>query len=252
MDKVRPRFETEEEKTKSLEAIGKLSAKFGHDVNNILGAIKGCVDLIKQKLGPDCAIEKHLKIMDTAVSRGTELTDKLRGFVRPGEMRISRVHLKSAIESVVELLRKSGGPGFDIVLNLNSDAYALAHEFSLTQMLMGICMNSIEAMQGFPDRSLIIFLTENEVATNSTLKLSAGKYLRMSIVDHGKGIPTQHQEHLFEPFFSTKPDAVGKGMGLTLAMTDAIMKKLNGALSIMSIPDSGTVVHLYFPVAQPQ
>jgi signal transduction histidine kinase len=71
--------------------------------------------------------------------------------------------------------------------------------------------------------------------------------MRLSIVDHGIGISTELKDKIFEPLFSTKPDGIGTGMGLSIANAREIMRKHGGYLSIISRPDCGTAVHLYFP-----
>lgn len=237
----------------SLEAIGKLSAKLGHDFNNIFGAVQGCIDLLDHKysqLNPEQKAkfncEKQFKIIRSALAKGVSLTSKIRGFVRPGPLTASAFRLRDTVEQVVEVLKKSETLSFEIELSLNSDSQAYIDEMLVSQMLINICANAIEAMSKVPDRHLILFLSDIDLA-QAKADLKAGKYVCLSIVDHGKGIKKDKQEKLLEPFFTTKQNEVGKALGLSLAMAAETMRKHSGSLQIASEPDIGTVVHLYFP-----
>lgn len=248
------RFAFEEDlRTRSLEAIGKVTAKIGHDFNNLLGSVLGCLDLIDRKIEAHFPNEnpfvRQRAIVDSALKRAIGLSSKIRGFVRPGPLNLVRGNLQSCIESVVQLLAQNGVTKEEIDVNIGANPAVEISEFSVCQILMSICLNALEAMKGQKDRQVILYVEEVELNESFTRYLRAGKYARLSVMDHGEGISEEDKHKLFEPFFSTK-DGVGKGLGLSLAMAREVMKKHNGDLFLLSEPECGTVVHLYFPVAE--
>ncbi len=244
----------EEHSTETLETLGKFSGKVAHDFNNLLGSLRGCVDLMKHKIStlhPNSnPFERQIKLMEASIEKAVLLTSKLRGYVRPGPLQTSRIKFKITIEEVINNLNKSGAIPFNIEVILKSDKEVEISEFSVTQMIVGLCLNAIEAMQNVEDRYLLLHLDEVETESRSDIELTKGKYLCLSIIDHGVGMTPDIKGKVFQPFFTTKSGGVGKAFGLGMAMAEKIMKKHNGAVAVASVPHTGTVVHLYFPIAE--
>lgn len=242
----------EDLRTRSLEAIGKVTAKLGHDFNNLLGSMLGCIDIMKSRLDKQFPesnpVARQVSIIESALGKAIGLSSRIRGFARPGPLHLVRGSLKSCVDSVVQLLEQNGVTRSEIDVNLSSDPPIDISEHSVCQILIAICLNSLEAMKDLPDRQVIIYLEEVELNETITRYLTAGKYARLSVMDHGVGIPSHVRDQLFEPFVSTK-EGVGKGLGLSLAMAREVMKKHGGDLFLLSEPECGTVVHLYFPIA---
>ena len=238
-----------EAKAVTLEAIGKFASKLGHDVNNILGTILGCVDLIKVKVNrqnPEAnPFEKQFKLIETSIKRGTEITTKIRGFTRPGEIETQTLEIASVVESTIELFKGSGVTKADFEFIVKSNPKVNASHFYISQIISNLMANALEAMSKLPDRTLLVFVLEETIAKHA--ELPAGKYARISIVDHVVGVKDEHKQKLFEPFFSTKKTAVGEAMGLGLAMAHNIIQKLGGALEIESEHNLGTAVHILLP-----
>jgi len=117
-------------------------------------------------------------------------------------------------------------------------------------MLMSLCLNSLEAMKEFEERYLVIMLGETTVPKTSRSGLPPGEYAHVTVMDHGVGMVDEMRKKAFEPFFSTSQGGIGEGMGLGLAMSQEIMKKHGGHIALTSLPDCGTIVHLYFPVVE--
>ncbi len=244
--------EGEGTQSRELEAIGQLSAKVGHDVNNLLGSIRGCVDLIKLKidalhLDPN-PIARQIAIVESAVKQGTALTDKLRGYVRPEQGWTTKVAAEELIQHVIGTLKKSGSLPFEIEVNVQSSAIVEVNDFVITQMLTNIVLNSVEAMEKMSDRCVVIHLSDENLLPGNEIGADAGSFVRISIMDHGEGMSDSVKEQVFNPFFSTKKGKVGQGIGLSLSMAQEIMKRHRGALALVSGKGVGTVVHLYFPV----
>ena len=234
----------------TLEALGDFAAKIGHDVNNILGSIRGCIDLIKIKvdrLHPDeNPVARQIAIIEAAISRGSDLTQKLRSFVRSTGTERVTLSLDQILEQAVDLLGKHSG-NVEITLNVVTAPRVAIEEFAMTHLVVNICTNACEAMQQLKDAQLVIHLDE-EVIEKGEYGLAVGRYARVAIIDHGVGIAREARERIFEPFFSTKKGGVGEGIGLSLSMGKELLRRHGGDLIVSSEKNVGTAVKLYLPV----
>ena len=246
-------FELDEDLTPVLDAMGQFGAKLGHDFNNILGSIQGCVDLIKAKVERQFPegnpYEKQFKLIEASLKKGTLITSKIRGYVRPGDSDRQSVDASILFAAVSKLIKVSGVLDTDIEVVVETDNLIHANELQVSQLLIGLCSNAIDAMSKRSDRTLLLVAMNQNIGEND-LELEAGSYVRLSVADHGGGLMAQVRDRLFEPFMSTKRSKVGDGFGLSLPMGREIMRRHNGALQVRSESDIGTVVHLYFPCLQ--
>jgi nitrogen-specific signal transduction histidine kinase/CheY-like chemotaxis protein len=237
--------------SRKLEAIGQLAGGVAHDFNNILGAISGYAELIRQRFGADNPkLTKYTTTILAAARRAAELTAQLLTFARKGSHRMEHCDVHELVNHTIQLLHHSldskikirkvfraGNPG------IKGDATQLQTAF------LNIAMNACEAM---PDGGSLIFSTDN-VVFDETYKLQfptiiCGTYVLVEIVDTGIGMDEHVKTRLFEPFFTTK-DA-GKGSGLHLASVHGTIKAHNGYCAVSSEPGHGSVFKIYIPVDQ--
>ncbi len=241
-------------KEEQLETIGKMGAKLGHDFNNLLGAFSCCLDILEAKLRKICEgqspnpFERQIKIMRSSLRKSFELTSRLRGYVRPGPTHLAPNRLGLVVRQVTSLIREADIVPFEIDMNIDCDPPVMLNEMQVTEMLLNLCLNSIEAMSSIEDRLLVITLGETEGSEERELK--PGRYAHLAIVDHGVGMTADVLAKAFQPFFSTKAGGIGRGMGLALAMSQEIMKRHGGRIEMASIPGCGTIAHLYFPIIE--
>lgn len=117
----------------------------------------------------------------------------------------------------------------------------------IKQVVQNLINNSREAM---PDGGVIYLRAHNvTISAIDSLPLKEGKYIKCSVEDHGIGIAKEHQDKLFEPYFTTKQKGENKGIGLGLAICYSIVKKHDGFITIQSEPQVGTTVDVYLPAA---
>jgi CheY-like chemotaxis protein len=114
------------------------------------------------------------------------------------------------------------------------------------QAIYNVVMNSREAM---PEGGLLEVCAENVSSADDLTHLRRGNYVKISIIDHGKGIPKENLEKIFNPYFSTKKMGNKKGTGLGLSICHSIIKKHGGNVTVASEPGKGTTLHLYLPGA---
>lgn len=238
--------------SEALEAIGKVCGKLGHDFNNLLGSMMGCVDLIEskmKKLHPgENPIERQIRIMKSAISRGTDITSKIRGYSRPGPVAKDRVLLSHCVASTLLLLQK-GHPEItsSIAVDVRKDSLLEINEFLIGQVVMSLLSNALDALKSFTERTVVIYLDEAEISEGAVEALAPGRYALLSVIDHGLGISSDQQAGLFTPLASKK-SGIGEGIGLGLVMAQEIMRKHKGAIVVQSLPNVGTSACLYFPI----
>jgi signal transduction histidine kinase len=114
-------------------------------------------------------------------------------------------------------------------------------------VLTNLLLNAYEATSD-NNRQITLHAQNISFDGDNPFSLEAGKYVQISVIDNGKGIPTDLLEKIFDPYFSTKTTVSQKGLGLGLAICYSIVKKHGGHINITSEVQRGTTVDLYRPV----
>ena len=227
-----------------LEAVGQLAAGVAHDFNNVLAAILGYTQMLRDNPDDPTLVREAAEVIEQAGQRASGLTEQLLGFGRGGKHRVEVVDLHALIEEVRRLLLHTIDKQIDIEAALEaSPPHVMGDPGQLQQVLLNLALNARDAM---PQGGQLRFHTELALidgAVASSLQLEAGLYLRCSVADSGEGLSEEARERLFEPFFSTKED--GKGMGL--AMSFGIVRNHGGAIRVRSEEGRGTKVMLFLP-----
>lgn len=236
------RLQLEALKAEKLESTGILAGGIAHDFNNLLTAILGNISLVKADLNPDDKIYERLEQAEKASLLARDLTRQLLTFAKGGQPIKETADLKELIEDAA---------GFVLRGSNVSCEYFLSEELwpaevdtgQFAQVIQNLVINANQAM---PEGGTVSISAENLIADNdNSLKLAAGRYLKISVHDHGIGIPESHLTKIFDPYFSTKK----KGSGLGLTSSYSIIKNHNGLISVESAPETGTIFHVYLPAS---
>jgi signal transduction histidine kinase/ActR/RegA family two-component response regulator len=236
------RLEEELLRARKIESVGLLAGGIAHDFNNLLTGILGNISLAKMFAGTDERIVKRLVEAERACQRATGLTQQLLTFAKGGAPVRRTVCIAELLrESTVFALR---GSNVRADLAIAGDLWPVdADTDQLSQVIHNVLLNAIQAM---PNGGSIQVRAENTViSAGSMLQLRAGDYLKISVVDHGCGIPADILPNIFDPYFTTKAD----GSGLGLATAYAIVAKHNGYMTATSEVGSGTAFSIYLPAS---
>lgn len=222
-----------------LVALGTLSAGIAHEINNALNFVNGSIDPLNNILKKEALSEgdkaKAGKLLGL-MKEGLELTFaiivnlKRHTNVSPGQE--ENLPVREVVEGTL-LLLKNKLSGVTVVDEIDESLRMRASRVSLSQILMNLISNAVDAMESVEKKSLRIWGTET--ATSTTI----------AVTDSGMGITKEVKERIFDPFFTTK--AVGKGTGLGLHIVLSEVKKINGKVEIESIPGEGATFLLTFP-----
>ena len=246
MKEVAAREKAQEQlrQAQKMETIGQLTGGVAHDFNNLLMAVMGNLDLLRKRVPDDPRLHRLIDGALQGAERGASLTQRLLAFARQQDLKALPVNLGALIHGMIDLLERSLGPRIALRLDIPENlppARVDANQLELA--ILNLAINSRDAM---PDGgSIDIKITECRSSGDATLQ--PGGYLKVSVIDTGRGMTPDILKKAIEPFFSSKP--LGKGTGLGLSMVHGLAVQLGGALQLTSTVGKGTTATLILPVA---
>jgi signal transduction histidine kinase/ActR/RegA family two-component response regulator len=236
----RMRIEAELSHVQKLESLGLLAGGIAHDFNNLLGAIMGNISLAMLDVDPESVAFPQLAKAEKASLRAQELTRQLLTFSRGGAPLKRPVSLAAVVSEAAGFSLRGSKVLHE--LDLPSGLWAVeADEGQVMQVLNNVLINADHAM---PGGGIIRIAARNvTVSEGEVPPLVAGRYVKLSVRDEGTGIPPEHLQRIFDPYFTTKQ----KGSGLGLAASFSIIRRHNGHITAESELGKGTVFHIYIP-----
>jgi len=246
MKEVAAREKAQEQlrQAQKMETIGQLTGGVAHDFNNLLMAVMGNLELLRKRVPDDPRLHRLIDGALQGAERGASLTQRLLAFARQQDLKAVPVDLGGLLRGMIDLLERSLGPRIALRLDIPQDlppARVDANQLELA--ILNLAINSRDAM---PDGGSIDIKVEAYRASGDA-PVRPGSYLKLSVVDTGKGMTPEILKKAIEPFFSSKP--LGKGTGLGLSMVHGLAVQLGGALQLASTVGKGTVATLLLPVA---
>jgi PAS domain S-box-containing protein len=230
-----------------MEALGQLAGGIAHDFNNVLHAVHAGTALIEKRANDEAGVRQLAAMVAESAARGSAITRRLLDFSRRSELRTDAVDARALLVSLREMLSHTLGIGIAITIDTQSDLPAMVvDKAQLETVIVNLAGNARDAME----HGGTLTLAASFVDTGSTdhalpAGLTNGAYICLAISDTGIGMPPELLARVAEPFFTTK--AEGKGTGLGLAMARDFADQSNGALEIRSEPGRGTTVNLWIP-----
>lgn len=236
------RLEAKVARMQRLEALGTLAAGVAHRFNNLLAGIVGQTDmlLLDPKLPPSAA-DRARKIHRVA-DQGRAFVQQFSLFQKGSTARRQPVDLTAVIGKALDFLDKVGPKQIKVETDLAPDLPpVLGTEEELTQVILNLLTNSLEAMRDKPGRLLI------RLSASLPTALGGKTGVLLEIADQGHGIPPSIQHRIFEPFFTTRNLAESTGLGLSLV--HAAVERHHGEIDFTSTPGEGTTFRLRLPAA---
>ena len=232
---------------RKMDAIGTLAGGVAHDFNNLLTPILGYADILETQAVRGSRVYEAATLIKSAALRASELAGQLLGFARRGKTITASVDLHRIVYDTAALLERTIDRRITISLRLEADTALLNGDpGQLELMVMNLAVNARDAMPGGGELEL---RTRNvdlgEAACSARLELTPGRYVVLRVRDTGAGMSEQVAQRVFEPFFTTRPEGQGTGMGL--AMVYGIVKNHGGAVSVQSEVGKGTTFELFLP-----
>ncbi len=246
----RKRLENRLRQAQKMESLGILAGGIAHDFNNLLGVIIGYTELTLSDLPGGSTGEDNLQRVLLASQQAVELVKQILAFSRKREERRRQILLSSVVDDALKLIRSTLPTTIDIRRDIAAqESPVLANKSEIHQVILNLCANAAYAMR---EKGGILTITLKEIdlepGSISSVHLEPGRYERLTISDTGCGITPDIIERIFEPYFTTKKDGEGTGMGLAVA--HGIVKGYGGDITVYSEPGTGTAFYIFLPVTE--
>ncbi len=232
----------------NLQALGTLAGGIAHDFNNILYGMLGFTELALDDAPPDSSQEANLQEVLAGGKRAKDLIAQILAFSRQSKAEKKPLNLVPLIKEVSKLVRASLPATIRIETAIEDCLDSvMANASQIHQVILNLCTNAGHAIQ---NESGTIKITAKNVTlaagrTTSHGILQAGRYVNIAVSDDGCGMSPNVLRRIFEPFFSTKEQ--GKGTGMGLAVVHGIVKGHGGMVDVQSEPGWGTTFKIYLP-----
>ncbi len=232
-----------------MESVGRLAGGMAHDFNNMLGVILGYADMALDDVAPTSPLHDDLKEIKIAAERSADLTRQLLAFARKQTIAPEVLNLNQTLSDMLNMLKRLTGEGIDLEWQPEAEIWSVKVDPSLVnQILVNLCLNAKDAINGV---GKIVIQTKNitfdETNTAEHEENPPGQFVQLAVSDDGCGIQKEVLNKIYEPFFTTKTQ--GRGTGLGLATVYGSVKQNKGFINVYSEEGVGTTFRIYFPRA---
>ena len=242
-------LESQLRRAQRMEAIGTLAGGIAHDFNNTLASVITCTEMALEESQEGSTLRELLDVVLKSGLRGKNLVKQILTFSRQGEQKRQEVPVDLVVSECLKLLRATLVPSIEIRLHIDKNiGLVFADPTQIQQIVMNLCTNSVHAMRGQAHGELDIWLDNVEIDRFSVAKcvnLPPGHYLCLTVRDNGHGMDEKTIDRIFDPFFSTKGQSEGTGLGLSVI--HGIVSNHGGAITVESKPDQGSQFKVYLP-----
>lgn len=233
-------LEEQMQHTKTMAALGEMASTVAHEIRNPLGAMGMWAALLERDLDPADERKKLMNRILEGLSRLNRIVSNLLVYSRPVKARFRPMPLRHVLNETldfVEIEAERQGHPVRVSRSWNDQGpcNVLGDPEKIQQVIMNLCINAIQAMPKGGDLTVCIDKIEKQAAD----------FISFCIIDTGVGIPDENIEKIFDPFFTTKEN----GTGLGLAIVKKIVESHSGFITVSSVVDKGTTMHVYLPSA---
>lgn len=260
-----------------MSALGQLAGGIAHDFNNLLAAILGFASLLEQDLKDDAPKLKLVQRVLTSTNRAKDLVQRILSFARVNPGATEDVDVGAAIQEMTPLIRSSlpASTRLDVSDRTSGEIVSIDRT-QLGQLVVNLCTNANDALEGRDgvislaigpsdeDHPSFQLLLASKVTSSERYTVMrnfeqggrilighvepGARYIRLSMQDTGGGIEPKELGRIFEPYFTTRPNRKGGGLGLSVV--HGVMLAAKGALAVTTRHGEGTTVDLFLPVAR--
>jgi signal transduction histidine kinase/CheY-like chemotaxis protein len=246
------RTEADLRQSQKMDAIGRLAGGIAHDFNNLLTIINGHAALLREAPGAlsGSDVASSIDEIEKAGNQAAALTRQLLAFSRKQMLQARVVNLNQVVRELDSMLGRLIGERIALTTELDPQLLNLSVDPSqLQQVIVNLVVNARDAM---PHGGRIVIGTRNvdRLPAAAGAGDQSGPCVALTVADTGHGMSAQTRAQIFEPFFSTKPE--GQGTGLGLAMVYGIVRQSGGWIDVASEVGAGTTFTLYFPATDEQ
>ncbi len=248
-ERERKAIQDQLQQAQKMEAVGTLASGVAHDFNNVLQGITGYVELLASSDSLSSKEQGYLSEVLRSAERASQMVKHLLTFSSKAPLALTNLDTNVEVRHVVGLLKRTIPKMVTIEFQAGQDLNPIKGDAAqIEQLILNLGINARDAM---PEGGKLVFETSNVDLDQSYQKthvgVRPGNYVLLTVTDSGMGMTEETQKHMFEPFYTTK--AQSKGTGLGLATVFGIVKAHHGIISCYSEPGLGTTFNIYLPSA---
>jgi two-component system, cell cycle sensor histidine kinase and response regulator CckA len=229
-----------------MEAIGQFAGGIAHDFNNLLTAIRGYAELARMSLPQDDPIRADLDQVIAGAQRAAAITRKLLAFTRRQVLVPADIDPAQVITDLLPILEVLLGDDVEIELRFATEhGWVRVDPTQLEQVIVNLAVNARDSM---PKGGALVIAVQDVAPTDSDRPdpdLTAGPFVRISVVDTGTGMDEATKARIFDPFFTTK--APGQGTGLGLSTVFKIVAQSEGQIQVETTLGQGSTFNVDLP-----
>jgi PAS domain S-box-containing protein len=234
------------QQSQKMQAIGTLAGGIAHDFNNILGIIMGNAELANMNLKDN---KDTINNILEASRRGRDLVSQLLSFSRKKQVQKQIIHPIPLIKEALKFMRSTIPSSIEIHTQFQDESIQIYGDpTQLHQVIMNLCTNAYHAMG---ETSGILTIAVHSIEINSErakqLSVNPGTFAEIKIKDTGLGMSIEVQNRIFEPFYSTKSEIKGTGLGLAVAL--GAVQDFSGSITVDSKPGHGSTFTINIPLS---
>ncbi|MEE8452376.1 MAG: ATP-binding protein [Thermoguttaceae bacterium] len=222
--------------------IGQLVAGIAHQIANPLDGVQNCLRLIGEKVKDDARLTDYVQMMAEALQRIERTAKRVQAFARPHGITLRSTDVNGAVEATLQMLAANHNPNIRVETDLGEIPPVQGDLYTLQEVLFNLCTNALIAM---PDGGTLTLHT-----------YSLGRFdedqmgsVAIEVIDTGIGIPQSHIEKVFEPFYTTRGESGGTGLGLGLCRM--LIAEMGGRIEVRSVLRRGTTFTVMLNPADP-
>jgi signal transduction histidine kinase/ActR/RegA family two-component response regulator len=247
----RKRLESQFLRSQRMESIGRLVGGIAHDLGNLLMPITLGVKVLRRRLDAvDDKIDQVLTMIQKSAERGGNMVEQVLAFARGVEGERVALQLDGIVDEIENITDETFPEAIAVETAVADDLPRVVGDATqIQQVLMNLCVNARDAMPEGGTLSITADAVElTEADAERTIDATPGRYVCLRVRDTGTGMPEDVMDKIFEPFFSTKEEGEGTGLGLSTAYS--IVQSHDGFLDVDSEPGAGTTFWVYLPVTE--
>ena len=237
-------------RSQKLEAIGTLSAGIAHDFNNIMAVILGNAQLAMDDISEGSRTRNNLDEIYDSCLRARDMVKQILTFSREGDQELTPLSLTPVVKESIQFLRSTIPSTIEIRTDIQDPDVVNADPTQIGQIIMNLGANAAHAMGAEPG-VLDISLQNRTIGHNHKDRYRVsdeGEYVKLKVRDTGCGMSPEVMSRIFNPYFTTKKEGDGTGMGL--AVVHGIVENHDGAVWVDSKPGKGSTFHMLFPAVE--
>ncbi len=234
------RAHSELRQKEKMVGMGQLVAGIAHQIANPLDGMQNCLNRIGESVREDPQLAEYVRMMADALERIERTAKRVQTFAQPRGITLQRTEVNTAVEATLQVLGSVHGEKVRIETKYGKVPAVQGDPYSLQEVLFNLCTNALGAM---PDGGTLTFRT---VVVTRPTETDPGT-VAVEVSDTGTGIPPELQDKVFEPFFTTRGDSGGTGLGL--ALSRMMISEMGGRLQLESVRGHGTTFSVILKAA---